>query len=67
MLKLTVKDLLELKGVRQIVFVQVAREEEALAAADVTIQVNLTEPYSVSEATNPASRYPTSMANELFL
>jgi len=31
--KLTVKDLLELKGVRQIAFVQVAREEEALAAA----------------------------------
>ena len=31
--KLTVKDLLELKGVRQITFVQVARGEEALAAA----------------------------------
>ncbi len=31
--KLTVKDLLELKGVRQISFVQVAREEEAKAAA----------------------------------
>lgn len=31
--KLTVKELLELKGVRQIAFVQVAREEEALAAA----------------------------------
>jgi len=28
--KLTVMDLLELKGVRQIAFVQVAREEEAL-------------------------------------
>jgi len=33
MSKLTVKDLLELKGIRQIAFVQVAREEEALAAA----------------------------------
>ncbi|MEM7208644.1 MAG: 3-methyl-2-oxobutanoate hydroxymethyltransferase [Pseudomonadota bacterium] len=31
--KLTVKDLLELKGVRQIAFVQVARAEEALAAS----------------------------------
>jgi hypothetical protein len=31
--KLTVKDLLELKGVRQIAFVQVTRGEEALAAA----------------------------------
>lgn len=31
--KLTVKDLLELKGQRQIAFVQVAREEEAIAAA----------------------------------
>lgn len=31
--KLTVKELLELKGVRQIGFVQVARAEEALAAA----------------------------------
>lgn len=33
MAKLTVKDLLELKGVRQIAFVQVAREEEAIAAS----------------------------------
>lgn len=31
--KLTVKDLLALKGVRQVSFVQVAREEEAIAAA----------------------------------
>jgi hypothetical protein len=31
--KLTVKDLLELKGVRQIAFVQVGQGEEALAAA----------------------------------
>ncbi len=31
--KLTVKDLLELKGVRQIAFVQVTRAEEAIAAA----------------------------------
>lgn len=31
--KLTVKDLLDLKGIRKIAFVQVAREEEALAAA----------------------------------
>ncbi len=31
--KLTVKELLELKGVRQIAFVQVTREEEAIAAA----------------------------------
>ena len=31
--KLTVKDLLDLKGIRQIAFVQVARGEEALAAA----------------------------------
>ncbi|MFT5225053.1 MAG: 3-methyl-2-oxobutanoate hydroxymethyltransferase [Polaribacter sp.] len=31
--KLTVKDLLELKGVRKISFVQVAREEKAIAAA----------------------------------
>lgn len=31
--KLTVKDLLELKGVRRIAFVQVTREEEAIAAA----------------------------------
>jgi 3-methyl-2-oxobutanoate hydroxymethyltransferase len=31
--KLTVKDLLDLKGVRQISFVQVDREEEAIAAA----------------------------------
>ncbi len=34
MAKLTVKDLLALKGVRQIAFVQVAREEEAIAAAE---------------------------------
>ena len=34
MAKLTVKDLLELKGVRQIAFVQVARAEEAIAASD---------------------------------
>lgn len=33
MAKLTVKDLLDLKGVRQIAFVQVARAEEAIAAA----------------------------------
>ena len=33
MAKLTVKELLELKGVRQIAFVQVARAEEALAAS----------------------------------
>lgn len=32
--KLTVKDLLELKGQRQIAFVQVAREEEAIAASE---------------------------------
>jgi 3-methyl-2-oxobutanoate hydroxymethyltransferase len=31
---LTVKDLLELKGVRQIAFVQIAREEEAIAASE---------------------------------
>jgi len=31
--KLTVKDLLDLKGIRQIAFVKVAREEEALAGA----------------------------------
>ena len=31
--KLTVKNLLDLKGIRQIAFVQVAREEKALAAA----------------------------------
>ena len=34
MSKLTVKELLELKGVRQVAFVQVAREEEAIAAAE---------------------------------
>ena len=33
MAKLTVKELLELKGVRQIAFVQVARAEEAIAAS----------------------------------
>ena len=33
MAKLTVRDLLELKGVRQIAFVQVARAEEAIAAS----------------------------------
>ena len=33
MAKLTVKELLELKGVRQIAFVQVARAEEAVAAS----------------------------------
>ena len=33
MASLTVKDLLELKGVRQIAFVQIAREEEAIAAS----------------------------------
>ncbi len=33
MVKLTVKELLELKGVRQITFVQVARAEEAIAAS----------------------------------
>jgi 3-methyl-2-oxobutanoate hydroxymethyltransferase len=33
MAKLTVKELLELKGVRQITFVQVARAEEAIAAS----------------------------------
>lgn len=33
MAKLTVKELLELKGVRQITFVQVARSEEAIAAS----------------------------------
>jgi hypothetical protein len=37
--KLTVKDLLELKGVRQIAFVQVVREEEALAAAAAGIDM----------------------------
>ena len=31
--KLTVKDLLDLKGVRQIVFVQVARGEGAIAVS----------------------------------
>ena len=30
--KLTVKDLLDLKGVRQIAFVQIARGDEAIAA-----------------------------------
>lgn len=34
MAKLTVKDLLELKGVRQIAFVQVERAEEAIAASE---------------------------------
>ena len=34
MSKLTVKDLLELKGIRQIAFVQVAHVEEAIAAAE---------------------------------
>jgi 3-methyl-2-oxobutanoate hydroxymethyltransferase len=34
MAKLTVKDLLELKGIRQIAFVQVARAEEAIAASE---------------------------------
>ena len=33
MSSLTVKELLELKGVRQIAFVQIAREEEAIAAS----------------------------------
>jgi 3-methyl-2-oxobutanoate hydroxymethyltransferase len=33
MSKLTVKELLELKGVRQIAFVQVARSDEAIAAS----------------------------------
>jgi 3-methyl-2-oxobutanoate hydroxymethyltransferase len=33
MAKLTVKELLELKGVRQITFVQVAQAEQAIAAA----------------------------------
>jgi len=33
MAKLTVKELLELKGVRQIAFVQVAQAEEAIAAS----------------------------------
>ena len=33
MAKLSVKELLELKGVRQIAFVQVARAEEAIAAS----------------------------------
>ncbi len=33
MAKLTVKELLELKGVRQIAFVQVTRGEEAIAAS----------------------------------
>ena len=33
MAKLTVKELLDLKGVRQIAFVQVARAEEAIAAS----------------------------------
>jgi 3-methyl-2-oxobutanoate hydroxymethyltransferase len=33
MAKLTVKELLELKGVRQITFVQVAQAEEAIAAS----------------------------------
>ncbi len=34
MTRVTVKDLLELKGVRQISFVQVARESEAIAASE---------------------------------
>ena len=32
---MTVKDLLEAKGKRQIAYVQVTREEEAIAAADI--------------------------------
>ena len=37
--KLSVKELLELKGVRQISFVQVARAEEAIAAAQAGIDM----------------------------
>ena len=37
--KLTVKDLLELKGVRQITFVQVTRAEEAIAAAEADMDM----------------------------
>ena len=37
MAKLTVKELLDLKGVRQIAFVQVARGEEAIAAAEAAM------------------------------
>ena len=39
MAKLTVKELLELKGVRQIAFVQVSRGEEAIAAAAAGIDM----------------------------
>ncbi|MGY8862692.1 MAG: 3-methyl-2-oxobutanoate hydroxymethyltransferase [Pseudomonadales bacterium] len=39
MCKLSVKELLELKGVRQISFVQVARAEEAIAAAQAGIDM----------------------------
>jgi len=39
MSKLTVKELLELKGIRQISFVQVARTEEAIAAAEAGIDM----------------------------
>lgn len=39
MAKLTVKELLELKGVRQISFVQVARAEEAIAASEAGIDM----------------------------
>ena len=39
MTELTVKDLLEAKGKRQLAYVQVAREEEAIAASEVGLDM----------------------------
>jgi hypothetical protein len=37
----------------------IATAYKSTGAADATVQVNLTEPYQVSGATKPASRYLT--------
>ena len=60
MSKKTVKDLLELKGVRQITFVQVAQEEEAIAAAEAGMDM-------VGTGFRPeTSHFPTLVPNTHF-